>query len=66
MALCVATHALGQMVYSWAQVVYELPQSHCGDNQERTYRILKNAKEMLYLNAREIKPYYQVPLFIIY
>ena len=33
----VATHALGQTMYgsSCAQV-YELPQSHCGDNWEGT------------------------------
>ena len=31
----VATHALGHMMYGCAQV-HELPQSHCGDNRERT------------------------------
>ena len=31
----VATHALGQMMYGCAQL-YELPQSHCGDNREVT------------------------------
>ena len=31
----VATHALGHMGTSCAQV-HELPQSHCGDNREGT------------------------------
>ena len=33
----VATHAIGHMMYdSSCTQVHELPQSHCGDNQEGT------------------------------
>ena len=32
----VATHALGHMMYGSCAQVHELPQSHCGDNQEGT------------------------------
>ena len=32
----VATHAFGHMMYGSCAQVYELPQSHCGDNREGT------------------------------
>ena len=32
----VAIHALGHMMYGSCTQVHELPQSHCGDNQEGT------------------------------
>ena len=32
----VATHTLGHMMYGSCAQVHELPQSHCGENQEGT------------------------------